>query len=165
MNVFDLFAKISLDTRGYEASLRDAKGMASGIGDVFGKVAGVAGDALKSAGGIGNARIDSRRKEESCHGETERLFVNPRRTNGNRQGGNQARVADNRTDCIPVGNAAVMLEGSLRGDHDLRQGRANGNDRCSDEKFRHMKAVCNTDCSVNKPVPSLDQADKTDKEQ
>ena len=50
MNVFDLFAKISLDTRGYEASLRDAKGMASGIGDVFGKVAGVAGDALKSAG-------------------------------------------------------------------------------------------------------------------
>ena len=58
-----------------------------------------------------------------------------------------------------------MLERSLRRDHDLRQSCADGNDRCPDEKLRHMKAVRNTYCTVNEPVPSLDQADKTDKEQ
>lgn len=54
MNVFDLFAKISLDTSAYESALKGAKGDASTAGDaiggIFKKAAGMAVDALKSAG-------------------------------------------------------------------------------------------------------------------
>lgn len=54
MNVFDLFSKISLDTSAYESALKGAKGDASTAGDaiggIFQKAAGMAVDALKTAG-------------------------------------------------------------------------------------------------------------------
>lgn len=54
MNVFDLFAKISLDTSAYETALSGARGMASTAGDaiggIFKRAAGMAVDALETAG-------------------------------------------------------------------------------------------------------------------
>lgn len=57
MNVFDLFAKISLDTKGYESALSGARGMAEGFGDKLKSIIGSAtqfvGDSLKTAGKLG----------------------------------------------------------------------------------------------------------------
>ena len=64
-------------------------------------------DTLKSARRIGNACIDACRKEESCHREPKRLFIDTGRADGNRQGSNQAGIADDGADGIAVGNAAV----------------------------------------------------------
>ena len=49
MNVFDLFAKISLDTSAYESALNGAKGMASGFGSTLTSVVGQAVDFVKTS--------------------------------------------------------------------------------------------------------------------
>lgn len=49
MNVFDLFAKISLDTSAYESALNGAKGMASGFGSTLTNVVGHAVDFVKTS--------------------------------------------------------------------------------------------------------------------
>ena len=49
MNVFDLFAKISLDTSAYESALNGAKGMASGFGSTLTNVVGKAVDFVKTS--------------------------------------------------------------------------------------------------------------------
>ncbi|HBI84796.1 MAG TPA: phage tail tape measure protein [Ruminococcus sp.] len=57
MNVFDLFAKISLDTKEYESALSSAHGMAEGFGSKLKSIIGSAtqfvGDSLKTAGKLG----------------------------------------------------------------------------------------------------------------
>lgn len=52
MNVFDLFARISLDTRGFEKGLNDSKSLFSKFGDGLTSAAGKLGDVLA---GIGKA--------------------------------------------------------------------------------------------------------------
>lgn len=49
MNVFDLFAKISLDTSAYESALNGARGMASGFGSALTNVVGHAVDFVKTS--------------------------------------------------------------------------------------------------------------------
>ena len=49
MNVFDLFAKISLDTSAYESALNGAKGKASGFGSTLTNVVGHAVDFVKTS--------------------------------------------------------------------------------------------------------------------
>lgn len=57
MNVFDLFAKISLDTKEYESALSSAHGMAEGFGgklkSIIGSATQFVGDSLKTAGKLG----------------------------------------------------------------------------------------------------------------
>lgn len=57
MNVFDLFAKISLDTKEYESALSGARGMAEGFGgklkSIIGSATQFVGDSLKTAGKLG----------------------------------------------------------------------------------------------------------------
>ena len=60
MNVFDLFAKISLDTSGYEKDLKGAQSSFSKFGDGLKSAAGKVGDVLAGIGktaavGIGAA--------------------------------------------------------------------------------------------------------------
>ena len=52
-----------------------------------------------------------------------------------------------------------------RGDHDLRQGRTDGNDRCADEKLRQMKAAGQCGRTVHKPITALDQKEQADNKQ
>ena len=87
---------------------------------------------MKSAGGIGDESIDESRQEEGRHRKTKRLFIHPGGTNGNGEGSNQAGIADDRADGIAVGDAAVVGNGSLGRNHNLRQGGADGDNGCAD---------------------------------
>lgn len=60
MNIFDLAAKITLDTKGYESGLKKAEGMIAGVGRKMvsiGKGAAVAAGTVVAAAGAGLTKI------------------------------------------------------------------------------------------------------------
>ena len=72
MNVFDLFAKLSLDTSEYEEGLNDAEKSASGFGDKLATAAKVGGVAMATVGtaaiAAGKAIVDNT-KEVAAYGD------------------------------------------------------------------------------------------------
>ncbi len=114
---------------------------------------------------VGNDGIEDGSQEEGSHREPQGLFVDQRRTDGNGQSRDQTGVADDRSDGVAIGNAAVVGNGCLCGNHDLRQRGADGNHRRANEELRQVKAVRQAGCTVHKPVTALDQQSQSENKQ
>ena len=119
-------------------------------------------DAGESAENIGRNAVDGRRREEEGDGGFQRFGVYPAGAHCNRDGRNQCRVADDRADGVAVGDLAMAGQRGHRGDHDLRQRRADGDHRRADEQLRQVEAAGQCGRAVNKPVAALDQEQQTD---
>ena len=113
----------------------------------------------EAPGRVGNACIQRRGEEKGRYRQPQRLAVN------DRQRRDERGVADDRSDGVAVGNAAVADQCRLRGHHDLRERRADGNDRCADQQLRQMKAVRNAHRAVHEPVAALDEQHETKQKQ
>ena len=59
-----------------------------------------------------------------------------------------------------IGDLAVAGHGRGGGDHDLRQGGADGHHRGTDEQLRHLEAAGDAGCTVHEPVAALDEAEQ-----
>ena len=92
-------------------------------------------------------------------------IVHRHRADGGGERGDQRGVADDRADGVAVGDAAVAEDRGLRGDHDLRQRRADGHDRRADQQLREMKTVRDADRAVDEPVSALDEQDEAEQKQ
>ena len=111
---------------------------------------------------VGSYAVDGGSDKEEDDRRFQRLRVNLAGADGNRDGGNQRRVADDRTDGVPVGDLAVAGHSRHRGDHDLRQRCADGNDRRADQQLRQVETPCQRRCAVHEPVAALNQEQQTD---
>ena len=98
-------------------------------------------DAGESAENIGRNAVDGRRREEEGDGGFQRFGVYPARAHRNRDGRDQCRIADDRADGVAVGDLAMAGQRGHRGDHDLRQRRADGDHRRADEQLRQVEAA------------------------
>ena len=111
---------------------------------------------------VGGHAVDGGGDKEEDNRRFQRLGVNLARAHGNRDGCDQRRVADDRADGIAVGNLAVAGNRRHRGNHDLRQRCADGNDRRANQQLRQVEAPRQRRCAVDEPVAALNQEQQTD---
>ena len=111
---------------------------------------------------VGSHAVDGGGDKEEDNRRFQCLRVNLARAHGNRDGCDQRRVADDRADGIAVGNLAVAGNRRHRGNHDLRQRCADGNDRRANQQLRQVEAPRQRRCAVDEPVAALNQEQQTD---
>ena len=117
------------------------------------------------AGGVGHTCIEGRCHKEKQHRRAQALGVYLARLHRNGDGRNEGCITDDRTDGVAIGDLAVAGEGRGGGDHDLRQGGANGHHGGTDEQLRHMEAAGNARGTIHEPVAALDEAQQAHDEQ
>ena len=98
-------------------------------------------DAGELAENIRRNAVDGRCREEEGDGGFQRFGVYPAGAHRNRDGRDQCRIADDRADGVAVGDLAMAGQRGHRGDHDLRQRRADGDHRRADEQLRQVEAA------------------------
>ena len=108
---------------------------------------------------VGSHAVDGGGDKEEDNWRFQRLGVNLARAHGNRDGCDQRRVADDRTDGIAVGNLAVAGNRRHRGNHDLRQRCADGNDRRANQQLRQVEAAKDAKRKLSKDKKRIAELD------
>ena len=114
------------------------------------------------AHGVGSHAVDGGCGKEEGYRHPQGLGVYLARTDGDGDGGDQGRVADDRADGVAVGDLTMAGHSGHGGHHDLRQSSADGHHRCADEQLRQMEPPCQCRSTVHEPVAALDQEQQTD---
>ena len=119
----------------------------------------------KAAHAVSCHAVDGRSRKEESHRNTQGLRVHFAGPHGHRNGRDEGRVADDRTDGVAVGDLAVAGHRRDGGHHHLGQGSADGHHRCADEQLWQMEPAGQRRCAVHEPVTALDKAEQTQNEQ
>ena len=101
--------------------------------------------------------VESCRDEVKPHRCFHRAAVDLTRFDRDGDGGDQRSIADDGADGVAIGKLAVPGNRGGRGNHHLRQGRADGDHRRADQNIGNMKAAGESRRAVDEPVSCLDQ--------
>ena len=114
---------------------------------------------------VGGKRIEGGCREEEQNRGDQCLSVDVSGTYCDRQRRDQGRVADDGTDRVAVSDLAVTGKSGRRGDHDLGERGADGDDCRPDQQLRNMKVVRDSGRAVHKPVAAFNQKQQTNDKQ
>ena len=114
---------------------------------------------------VGSHAVNGGRGEEEQHRHFHGLDIHGAGIAGHGNGSNQGGVADDGADGVAIGHCALAHEGSGGGDHDLRQGGADGDHGGTHDDVRQVEPLGKARSAVHEPVAALDEQNQTDSKQ
>ena len=114
---------------------------------------------------VGGEAVDGGCDEEENHRLLHGLHIHGGRTDGQGNGGNERRIADNGADGVAVGHGALTVQCAGGGHHHLRQCGADGHHGGAHDDLGNMEAPGKAGGAVHEPVAALDEQHEADCEQ
>ena len=114
----------------------------------------------KASQNVGGKAVDRGASEEEDHRHFQGLHAHRTGIERNGNGGNEGGIADDRANGVAIGHSSLPGQSAGGGNHDLRQGRADGDYRGAHNDVRQVEPAGNSCSTVYKPVAALNEQQK-----